>query len=835
MSKRPHEDGHARPRSKRSKHDAQQSRLDRFFSPALVAGGSPEHPNGGPQPAKSVQGDDKTRSASREVIDVDPLEEAAEATLPSAMGDKMSSGPLGLRNVSQPSNVIAVSSVQSTRPLAFASLDQDPITYDIDSQTWSTASTPYSFLTHVFTTLSQTRSRITIANTLTNALRTILVRDRDSLISALYLLSNTLTPPYVETELGIGPSLLSQCIQQTSGLSSIALKRLYNRLGDPGDVAFEAKSKMRTLVPHPPLLVPSLYNSMLAMAGMKGPGMMKDKQRVITKLLVSSRGEETRYLVRTLSQNLRVGAVRTSILVALARAMVLTLFDSAETYNTYHISSHLLSTLRSSTCSKSELDQAKAQLNAVFARAERLLKRVYARHPCYDDIVEALLRGGLDGLESRVPLEIGIPLHPTLGSPARSLDEIYDVLGDRPFSTEFKYDGQRAQIHGQRRGDGSATVKIFSRHLEDMTAKYPDVVALMEHLLEVAPQSSSFIIDSEIVAIDPVTERLKSFQELSNRARKVAQLEEVRIVVGVFAFDIMYLDGEALVGRPFRDRRTLLRTRFPPLRTDDMSIARFRHVESCESKCGRDVIMKFWERAVESSCEGLMIKLLYNDNDCVEGTPKKGNPRRKPLPATYEPDKRTAAWLKLKKDYVEGLGDSLDLVPIGAWYGNGRKVKWWSPILLGVWDPDIEKFVAVCKCMSGFTDTFYKALMDRYPLVDGSVTCSERPVWDCDTGGYQPDVYFKPQEVWEIRGADVTISPTSAAARGIGADGRGLSVRFPRYIKTRSDKSIGQASTPAFLETLWRKQSLRGKVNEEELAVGNGEAARDAGVESPDQ
>ena len=95
--------------------------------------------------------------------------------------------------------------------------------------------------------------------------------------------------------------------------------------------------------------------------------------------------------------------------------------------------------------------------------------------------------------------------------------------------------------------------------------------------------------------------------------------------------------------------------------------------------------------------------------------------------ATYEPDKRTSAWLKLKKDYVIGVGDSLDLVPIGAWHGNGRKAQWWSPILLGVWDPDAGQVVGVCKCMSGpsgftvlsfvltgnligFTDAFYKVV-----------------------------------------------------------------------------------------------------------------------------
>lgn len=63
------------------------------------------------------------------------------------------------------------------------------------------------------------------------------------------------------------------------------------------------------------------------------------------------------------------------------------------------------------------------------------------------------------------------------------------------------------------------------------------------------------------------------------------------------------------------------------------------------------------------------------------------------------------AWLKLKKDYVTGLGDSLDLVPIGAWHGNGRKAQWWSPILLGLWDETAGQLVGVCKCMSGESST----------------------------------------------------------------------------------------------------------------------------------
>lgn len=129
--------------------------------------------------------------------------------------------------------------------------------------------------------------------------------------------------------------------------------------------------------------------------------------------------------------------------------------------------------------------------------------------------------------------------------------------------------------------------------------------------------------------------------------------------------------------------------------------------------------------------------LLDEDDD--DETDKKGgkakgvNGRGKALLSTYEPDKRCESWLKVKKDYVDGIGDSLDLVPIGgeqrkrrsiagicantstAWHGTGRKSPWWSPILLALYDPETGTYQAVCKCISGFTDAEYKSMkFERY-------------------------------------------------------------------------------------------------------------------------
>ncbi|KAM5531588.1 hypothetical protein V8D89_014757 [Ganoderma adspersum] len=771
-----------------------------------------------------LSGATNSESTNPEVIDVDAL---GETILQNAAGPSFHATPVESAvpgvvpspSTSKPRLLVTQQTIGNSNPSKYPTyhpLDVDPPSYSPTCEVWApNAPVPYSFLAHTLATLSGTRSRIAKLDTLTNALRSICQQHPPSLLPALYLFSNSLSPPYSPLELGLGPSIISKAIQHVSGLSSAVLKRLYNATGDPGDVAFEAKSNVRTLVPHPPLLVTGVYASLLKIANARGPGAAKTKQAVVEKLLVSTQGEETRFLVRTLCQNLRVGAVRTS-LAALGRAIVLsppqTLSDPIADSSPFRISAELLAEVKPVSGQKKKVaDEARDALGEVYVQAESLIKRVYVQHPNYDHIVEALLAVGLDGLAAQLPLAVGVPLLPTLGSPTRSLDEIYNRLGLLPFTAEFKYDGQRAQIHASRNEDNKAFVKIFSRHLEDMTEKYPDVVSLVEAFFLTSPQTESFIMDAEVVAIDPTTGALKTFQELSNRARKDVKLDEVKVSVCVFAFDLMCLDGQILLEKPFRERRTLLRTRFPPYTPQERDAARFDHVKSVESEEGRDAVEEFWQTAVHSSSEGLMVKLLDNGEVLEEPNQKKDKPRRKPLPATYEPDKRTSAWLKLKKDYVIGLGDSLDLVPIGAWHGNGRKAQWWSPILLAVWDPDAEKLVAVCKCMSGFSDTFYKSLHERYP--ENSDTCSPQPMWqpECDTGGLKPEVYFKAQEVWEIRGADITISPVSVAALGLVSPTRGLSLRFPRFMSVRGDKGVEQASTPGFLASMYRTQQAAGK------------------------
>ncbi|KAI0032476.1 ATP-dependent DNA ligase [Vararia minispora EC-137] len=741
-----------------------------------------------------------------EIIDVDALDDDIISPL--------SAPP---KSPHPPAEDMKDSSPQRAQKISadYPNLSVDPLFFNVVDSPWGpSGSAPYSFLAHTLSSLSETRSRILILNILTNTLRVLLRHHPASLLPALYLLSNSLSPPYLPVELGLGPSTIAKCIHSVSGISHTALRKLYTSTGDAGDVAFEAKSKVRTLIPHPPLLISSLYSSLLKIASAKGQGAQRERQRIVESLLVSAKGQEVRFLVRTLSQHIRVGAVRTSTLTALARALVLTPpsgVDKAVLDPLLHLDPSKTRLVKRPSASSSSKKATQTHIMHEdlidrFSRAEALIKRVFVQHPNYDDIVDAILKGGMNKLGERVPLTVGIPLRPTLGSPMRSLDEVYERVQDVPFSAEFKYDGQRAQVHAWRT-DGNVTVKMFSRHLENMTDKYPDVVLLFERVLTDAPEISSFIIDAEIVAIDPDSDTLRSFQELSNRSRKDVKLNEIQVPVAVYVFDLMYLNGNVLLGDTFRHRRAALHKHFAPVELDVKNAARLRHVEYCESTEGKEATEEFWLKSVDSRCEGLMIKLLDNGEiaETVEGI--EGKTKKKPLPATYEPDKRTFSWLKLKKDYVMTLGDTLDLIPIGAWHGNGRKAQWWSPVLLALQDPETGVLLALCKCMSGFSDKFYKDMVARYSEDSGN--CSRRPLWgDVDVGGH---VYFRPHEVWEIRGADITLSPVAAAARGIVSEDRGLSLRFPRFVKAREDKNISSASTPDFLISMWKRQQDAGK------------------------
>ncbi|ONM39177.1 DNA ligase 6 [Zea mays] len=224
-------------------------------------------------------------------------------------------------------------------------------------------------------------------------------------------------------------------------------------------------------------------------------------------------------------------------------------------------------------------------------------------------------------------------------------------------------------------------------------------------------------------------------------------------------------------------------------------LAQQLNIEACEASPDNSSTLArmdtFFRNACQSSCEGIMLKTLDVD-------------------AGYSASKRCDSWLKVKRDYVQGLGDSLDLVPIGAWYGNGRKAGWYSPFLMACYNPETEEFQSVCRVMSGFSDEFYKEMKEFY---SGERILPKKPVYY--KTDEQPELWFTAEQIWEIRGADLTLSPVHHAAIGLVHPSRGISVRMPRYIRSVPDRSPEDCGTAADIASMFKAQTRKMDVSSE--------------------
>eukprot|EP00953_Heterococcus_sp_UTEX-ZZ885_P014473 8190-Heterococcus_DN1.PRE.1 len=375
------------------------------------------------------------------------------------------------------------------------------------------------------------------------------------------------------------------------------------------------------------------------------------------------------------------------------------------------------------------------------AAAQSSIKDCYNLCPDLPTLCSALIEGGIAEMVKRCTAgKVGSPVRPMLAKPSTGVDDLMKAFQGQPFLIERKYDGQRAQIHVLASGE----VIIYSRKLENMTEQYGDVVAAVTRAVSRSSNSScsrddaaaaaappELIIDAEIVAVDPAQDfRLLPFQSLSSRPRKGNAGNDSRaataaaavtaaapgVAVCVMAFDLLAYNGALCLQLPLEQRRQLLREatvnaehgRFmlatalichaPPDTSSSSStssdsavtsattsstaaadsLAAAAGMELCEEPTQEAQLMAFLQDSIAASCEGLMAKSLGPGS-------------------VYAPGGRTAAWVKLKRDYIEGMADTFDLVPIGAWHGTGRKAQWLSPVLLACYDTSTGELQSLCR------------------------------------------------------------------------------------------------------------------------------------------
>ncbi|MEM1527293.1 MAG: ATP-dependent DNA ligase [Sulfolobales archaeon] len=562
----------------------------------------------------------------------------------------------------------------------------------------------------------------------------------DVIDKVIYLLQGRLWPDWAGLpELGVGVKLLIKAMSKALSVRESDIEALYVKLGDSGKVAEYLKSTRSTQAlgglskfiqkaEVTKLTVVEVYDTLAKVALAVGEGSRDIKINLIASLISKATPLEAKYIARLVEGRLRLGIGDATIMDAL-----------------------------SITFTGSSLNR-------------QIVEYAYNVRADLGNVAKILATKGLDGLRGIAPTP-GIPIRPMLAERLSDPQEILDKTGGLAL-VEYKYDGERAQIH--KAGD---KVLIFSRRLENITHQYPDVVELARESIK----ANEAIVEGEIVCIDPETGTMRPFQELMHRKRKHDIHEAVKeYPVAVYLFDALYVDGVNLIGEPIKTRREVLAKTIA-------ENERFRLSEAITVTSASD-LEKFFLKAVEDGAEGVMVKAMHAQS-------------------IYQAGARGWLWIKYKRDYKSEMIDTVDLVVVGAFKGRGRRGGKIGALLVAAYDPDSDTFQTVCKVGSGFTDEDLSKLDE---LISPYVIEHKHPRVVSEV---EPDVWTVPALVIEVLGAELTLSPQHTCCRGAVKKGAGISIRFPRFIRWRDDKGPEDATTTKELVEMYLKQLK--KVTEE--------------------
>jgi DNA ligase-1 len=420
-----------------------------------------------------------------------------------------------------------------------------------------------------------------------------------------------------------------------------------------------------------------------------GKGSAAERKRLVGELFAAATTEEQYFLVRLLSGELRQGALDGVMTDAVARA---------------------------------------AEVPAPEVRRAVMLSGSLAA------AAQAALGGGSAAL-ARFGLQVGRPLKPMLAASEASLADALEKAGGEesgnvgPAAVEWKLDGIRVQAHLADR-----TVRLFTRSLDDITDRLPEVVAALTAL----PVRDA-VFDGELIALRP-DGRPYAFQDTASRAASdVDAVSAVKrgaasVTLSVFLFDVLHLDGTDLLDLPDAERHAALAAVVPA----EMLMPRLVTADQNEAA-------EFFNDAVARGHEGVVVKSLT--------TP-------------YAAGRRGAGWIKVKPRHT------LDLVVLAVEWGHGRRKGWLSNLHLGARDPETGGWVMLGKTFKGLTDELLTWQTARFQELE-----DHRDDWT---------VYVRPEQVVEIAFDGVQRSPRYPG---------GVALRFARVLRYRPDKTAAEADT----------------------------------------
>jgi DNA ligase-1 len=273
-------------------------------------------------------------------------------------------------------------------------------------------------------------------------------------------------------------------------------------------------------------------------------------------------------------------------------------------------------------------------------------------------VAAALLTAGPDTL-STFTLRPGRPVRPMLASSAPDVGQaIAKAAPDAaPVAVDTKLDGIRVQVHKV-----GAQVRVYTRSLEDITDRVPEVVEAVAAL-----PATTLVLDGEAIALTPEG-RARPFQETGARTASRLDVATLRAQVPLttYFFDVLHADGDDLVDAPGRDRFDRLADVLP----EHLVVPRAVTADPDQAR-------RLFADAVARGHEGVVVKSLS---------------------ASYDAGRRGAAWVKVKPRHT------LDLVVLAVEWGSGRRRGWLSNLHLGARDPAKGGFAMLGKTFKGLSD-----------------------------------------------------------------------------------------------------------------------------------
>jgi DNA ligase 1 len=451
-----------------------------------------------------------------------------------------------------------------------------------------------------------------------------------------------------------------------------------------------------------------------AIGAQTGPGSQVERRQLLRRLLARATADERQFLVRLLAGDLGQGALAGVMTEAIAAAAGV---PAAAVRRAHQLSGSL--TLAASTALSADSTALSADSTAPSEPAADAAR------------AEAAL--------GAVGLQVGRPVRPMLAATAPTVAAALERIS--PAAVEWKIDGIRIQVH--RAGDD---VRVFTRTLDDITARVPEIVAAARSL-----DARTAVLDGEAVALHR-DGRPRPFQVTS--AAAASQVDAARrsaqTPLTPFLFDLLHLDGTDLLDAPASARFSRLTAIAPA----SLVISRIVTAELTEAEA-------FFRAAIAGGHEGVVIKSLA---------------------APYGAGRRGSDWIKVKPRHT------LDLVVLAAEWGHGRRQGRLSNLHLGARDPATGGMVMLGKTFKGLTDALLAWQTTRLLEIADPPRPAGQP------GDRRGVVRVHPELVVEI-----AFDGVQASSRYPG----GVTLRFARVLRYRADKTPAEADTIEAVRALW--------------------------------